>query len=145
MEGCKTSYFLDIDRVINVSEDSANNIKRIRLLTELCEGTDAKIVLSSNHRFFEKQFKVTKERLNRFENIYENDVIPFSSRLLTIDRQNRGELIKRWLYTNQGYYNFFVIFDDKPESQFRGLERDFIRTIPHIGLTQNNVLDSLSK
>ena len=60
--------------------------------------------------------------------------------LLTIDTNNRGRLIEKWLELNKNSYSTFVIFDDKPRNQFTNLENYFVQTKKEIGLTINNIV-----
>lgn len=138
------TIFLDIDGVINHDDwyerDDyfQNNFKDpdldpncINLINDLCESTNAKIILSSDWRFHEQ----TTERLKRAGlDIFDKTIIDFKS---YCRQSSRGEEIKNYL-DNHPEIEKYVIFDDRTDIYPEQLPY-YIHIDPAHGLTKGYI------
>lgn len=141
--------FLDIDGVLN-SWSTCYKIttEKLKLLNDLIEQTDAKIVISSSWRvgskdvkdFLDKNF--SKNRTFRLDNPNQEliDNIFYKNTIALTDTfgPNRGDEIKRWLDTHSDEVESYVIFDDDSDMLDEQLEH-FVQTDTYYGITDREI------
>jgi hypothetical protein len=147
--------FLDIDGVLNsetfaiwcyhnnsfIQEGGSNfiNPKVVKLITDLCEEHDVKLVISSSWRLYD--LESTIDDFKRYRDLV--PLIPYivgvTPRVLD-DRvwQKRGEEIEDYLNKHTEVENYCIIDDDSDmlEEQLS----HFLRTNYHEGLTKNHIV-----
>lgn len=125
--------FLDIDGVLIPFIEEAYNEKCIERITKILENTDAKIVLSSNHRLH-------KHHLNMFnliarENGWDDKVIGITSdmsRKIPDCKLRREQEIKEYVKRNNSIEKWIVIDDMALNIN------NMIKTHPMLGLSDKD-------
>lgn len=142
--------FLDIDGVLNFNgcRDKIGGIyfvndNKIKLLKEIIDRTDAKIVLSSTWRFgwFDRDYGMNTVHAEDFTKLQEKLKefgIEFLSRTPRTQEGHRGNEIKQWLDKWNGeVVDKFIIIDD--DSDMKPYMNRLVQTSFEHGLTQKDV------
>ena len=142
--------FLDIDGVLNFNgcRDKIGGVyfvndDKIKLLKEIIDRTDAKIVLSSTWRlgWFDRDhymFTVNAEDFEKLEQKLKEFDIEFLSRTPLTKERYRGSEIELWLEKWNGEeVEKFVIIDD--DSDMKPYMDRIVKTSFEVGLTKENV------
>ena len=126
--------FLDVDGVLNSSHDGFNiqlgTSKHLKLLKQIVDETDAKIVLSSSWRINDKTRLFVKNKLNEYGMMLIGSTPDLGG--------SRGEEIKRWLSETAYPIEGFVILDDDSDME-EYTHGKLVKTDSNIGLQETDV------
>lgn len=144
--------FLDIDGVLNYTNCPYKlpdgwyfvDDEKIKLLKEIIDATDAKVILSSTWRVgwedLEHNMQTTDaENFIRLRDKLREFNIEFLSRTPMLGK-TRGEEIMQWIQNWNGeIIESFVILDDLPETEFALYKRNLVKTSFGKGLLKGHV------
>lgn len=136
------AIFLDIDGVMNTSESWSLSLnqqildEKVMLLKQIVDKTDAKIVISSSWRSFNRHMEVVIEKFSKYD-LYIYSITPKLG-----GNNQRGDEIRKWLKYNPKFDSFVILDDDSDMKEYT--ETHLIKTDYNIGLTQKQVDKAIS-